>query len=234
VPTPAGSFAIGATPAATSANLNAALNSAVGTLANTSLVAASAVATSNNFFGSPPLRVASVPFATATALVADTGGNTVSWYTGEAGAGPARASSLARIDGSITVQYGARASEQAIRSQLQSVAVLAAVTSTGPNAAAQVAALSQRVTQNLTPQPGQQTIQDIQADLSIAQTTMKDATARQKQTQAMLQNIVDGAESVAPEQVASQILALQTALQASYQTTAMLSQLTLTKFLPIG
>jgi flagellin-like hook-associated protein FlgL len=231
VPTPAGSFAIGATPAATSANLNAALNIAIGTLTNTSLVAASAVAASNNFFGSPPLRVGTSPFATATTLVAGTAANTVSWYTGEAGAGSARASSLARIDGSITVQYGARASEQAIRSQLQSVAVLAAVTSTGPNAAAQVAALSQRVTQNLTPQPGQQTIQDIQADLSIAQTTMKDATARQKQTQAMLQNIVDGAESVAPEQVASQILALQTALQASYQTTAMLSQLSLTKFL---
>lgn len=230
-PTPAGSFAIGATPAATSANLNAALNTAIGTLANTSLVAASAVAASNNFFGSPPLRVGTSPFATATTLVPGTAANTVSWYSGENGASPARATSIARIDGSITVQYGARASEQAIRSQLQSVAVLAAVTSTGPNAAAQVAALSQRVTQNLTAQPGQQTIQDIQADLSIAQTTMKDATARQKQTQAMLQNIVDGAESVAPEQVASQILALQTALQASYQTTAMLSQLSLTKFL---
>jgi flagellar hook-associated protein 3 FlgL len=233
VPVPSGSFAIGATPAATSANLNAALNTAIGTLANTSLVAASAVAASNNFFGSPPLRVGTSPFATATTLVAGTAANTVSWYTGEAGAGSARSSSIARIDGSITVQYGARASEQAIRSQLQSVAVLAAVTSTGPNAAAQVAALSQRVAQNLTAQPGQQTIQDIQADLSIAQTTMKDATARQKQTQAMLQNIVDQAESVSPDQVASQILALQTALQASYQTTAMLSQLSLTKFLPI-
>ncbi|MEA2898830.1 MAG: flagellar hook-associated protein 3 FlgL [Bradyrhizobium sp.] len=234
VPTPSGSFAIGATPTATAANLNAALNASIGTLANTSLVAASAVAASNNFFGAPPLRVGTSAFATATTLVAGTAANTVSWYTGEAGAGPARASSIARIDASITVQYGARANEQAIRTQLQSVAVLAAVTSTGPNAAAQVAALSQRVTQNLTAQPGQQTIQDIQAEFSIAQTTMKDATARQKQTQAMLQNIVDQAESVSPDQVASQILALQTALQASYQTTSMLSQLSLTKFLPLA
>ncbi|MEA2889318.1 MAG: flagellar hook-associated protein 3 FlgL [Bradyrhizobium sp.] len=233
VPTPVNSFAIGATPAATSANLNAALSGAIGTLANTALVAASAVAATNDFFADPPQRVAGTPLATATALISGTAANTVSWYTGENGAGPARASSIARIDQSITVQYGARATEQGIRNQLQSVAVLAAVTSTGPNAAAQVAALSQRVTQNLTPQPGQQTIQDIQADFSIAQNTMKDATARQKQTQSMLQNIVDGAESVSPDQVASQILALQTALQASYQTTAMLSQLSLTKFLPI-
>jgi hypothetical protein len=50
----------------------------------------------------------------------------------------------------------------------------------------------------------------------------------------MLQSIVDAAESVSTDQVASQILALQTALQASYQTTAMLSQLTLTKYLPLG
>ena len=150
------------------------------------------------------------------------------------GAGTARASSVARIDQSVTVQYGARATEQGIRTQLEAVAVLAAVSSTGPNAAAQVAALSGRVTQNLTAQPGQQTIQDIQADFSIAQSTMKDATARQKQTQSMLQNIVDAAESMSTDQVASQILALQTALQASYQTTAMLSQLTLTKFMPLA
>jgi flagellin-like hook-associated protein FlgL len=234
VPTPANSFAIGATPAATSANLNAALAGAIGTLANTSLVAASAIAATADFFADPPERVAGTPLATATALSNGTAANTVSWYTGENGAGSARASSIARIDASITVQYGARASEQAIRSQLQSTAVLAAVTSTGPNAAAQVAALTQRVTQSLTAQPGQQSIQDIQAEFSIAQTTMKDATARQKQTQAMLQNIVDQAESVSPDQVASQILALQTALQASYQTTSMLSQLSLTKFLPLG
>ena len=234
VPTPAGSFAIGATAAATSANLNAALTTALGTLANTSLVAASAVAASNNFFGSPPLRVGTSPFSTATTLTNGTAANTVQWYTGENGAGSARASSIARIDQSVTVQYGARANEQAIRSQLQSVAVLAAVTSTGPNAAAQVAALSSRVTQNLTAQPGQQSIQDIQSDFATAQGTMKDATARQTQTQAMLQNIVDQAESVSTDQVASQILALQTALQASYQTTSMLSQLSLTKFLPIA
>jgi flagellar hook-associated protein 3 FlgL len=34
--------------------------------------------------------------------------------------------------------------------------------------------------------------------------------------------------------VASQILALQTALQASYQTTSILSQLSLTRYLPVG
>jgi flagellar hook-associated protein 3 FlgL len=184
----------------------------------------------------PPLRVGGSPLSSATSLVSGTPANTVSWYTGEAGPGSARATATARIDQSVTVQYGARANEQAIRSQLQTLAVFAAVTTsaTNPNGAAQVAALSQRVAQNLAPQPGRQTIENIQTDLATAQATMKDATSRQKQAQGMLQGIVDQAENISSDQVASQILALQTSLQASYQTTAMLSQLTLTKFLPLA
>jgi flagellar hook-associated protein 3 FlgL len=361
-PLPTGSFAIGATPAATAANLNAALTTAIGTLANTSLVAASAVEAGNDFFaagtatgsavnnqaappapvtgatllsgsgpdalgagfalgntitvnGTPitfvasgatgnqlnvtdsvqtllakidsitgtsspstissggvvtlhtddasglsvtssnpaafaalgfsgtatavqsPLRVSGSPLGSATSLVSGTPANTVSWYTGNPGpTSSARASATARVDQTVTVQYGAQADESAIRTQLQNLAVFAAFTTspTGANSAAQVSALSQRIAQNLSSQPGQQTIQDIQAEFATAQSSMKDAGARQTQTQAMLQNIVDGAESVSPDQVASQILALQTALQASYQTTSMLSQLTLTKYLPIG
>jgi flagellar hook-associated protein 3 FlgL len=358
-PLPAGSFAIGATSTITATNLNAALTTAVGKLANTSLVAASAITASDNFFnwsatstgstvnnkalvaapitgatalsgpvpsdslstdfaigdtitvngtaitfvgagatgnqlnitdsvqtlmakidsisgttnpstisggaitlhggsqanltvsssnsaafaalgfGAPvnavpaPLRVGGSPLSGATTLVAGTSANTIYWYTGESGPGPARATATSRIDQTVTVQYGARANEVAIRSQLQTLAVFAAVTTstTNPNAAGQVAALSDRVAQNLAVHPGQQSLQDIQSDLATAQATMKDATARQKQTAATLQSIIDQAESVSSDQVASQILALQTSLQASYQTTAMLSQLTLTKYL---
>ena len=50
----------------------------------------------------------------------------------------------------------------------------------------------------------------------------------------LLQNLVSQAETVSSDQVASELLALQTNLQASYQTTSMLSQLTLTKYLPVG
>jgi flagellar hook-associated protein 3 FlgL len=182
----------------------------------------------------PPLRVSGSPLSSATSLV-NGSANTVAWYTGNSSANP-RASSTARIDPSITVQYGAQANEQAIRSQLEGVAVFAAVTTspTGTNSAAQVAALSERTATNLTPQPGQQTISDIQTDFASAQSLMKDASGRQTQTQTMLQNIVDQTETVSTQEVASQILALQTALSASYQTTSMLAGLTLTHFLPAG
>jgi flagellar hook-associated protein 3 FlgL len=185
----------------------------------------------------PPLRVSGSPLSSATLLVSGTPANTVSWYTGNPGpTASARASSTARIDQSVTVQYGAQADEPAIRSQLQTLAVFAAFTTspTGTNSAAQVAALTQRITRNFSPQPGQQTIQDIQSDFATAQTTIQSATARQTQTKSMLQTLIDQAETVSPDQVASEILALQTNLQASYQTTSMLSQLTLTKYLPVG
>jgi flagellar hook-associated protein 3 FlgL len=358
VPTPAGSFAIGATPTLTTANLNAALNTAIGTLANTKLVAASAVEAGDNFFNTggtaagtvvnnqaspaasvsgttalsgtapsnslsasfapgntitvngttisfvasgatgnqlnvtdnvqallskidqitgsskpstvsggvitlrtdnaaalsitssnagafaalgfagtvtaaqPPLRVSGSPLGSSTSLV-NGSANTVSWYTGNSGPGAARGSSTVRIDSSQVVQFGAQANEQAIRQQLQSIAVYAAVTlpPSGTNSPAAVAALSERTAANLTPQVGQQTIQDIQTDFAAAQSAMKDATARQTQTKTALQNLVDQTEGISQDEVASQLLSLQNSLQASYQTTSMLAQLTLTKFL---
>ena len=93
--------------------------------------------------------------------------------------------------------------------------------------------MSASVAQALSMQPNQQSMQDIQTDLANAQTTMSTASSLQTQTQSSLQDIVSQTETVSPDEVASQILALQTSLQASYQTTSMLSQLSLVKFLPI-
>jgi flagellar hook-associated protein 3 FlgL len=181
----------------------------------------------------PPLRVPS-PASTATTLV-NGSANTVAWYTGNNSSDP-RASSTARIDSGITVNYGAQANEQAIRQQIEGVAVYAAVSfsPTATNSAAAASALSSRIAQNLTSQPGQQTIADIQTDFASAQTQMKAASARQTQTQTMLQNLVDSTETVSTDQVASEILQLQTTLSASYQTTSILAGLSLTKFLVPG
>jgi flagellar hook-associated protein 3 FlgL len=181
----------------------------------------------------PPLRVG--PGSPPTTLVSGAS-NTVAWYTGNSGPGSARDSSVARIDSSETVDFGAQANEQAIRSQLQNIAVFAAFTAspTGTNSAAQVSALSASIATNLTPQPGQQSISDIQTDFANAQTQIQAATARQTQTQTMMQNMIASTEQVSTDQVASELLALQNSLQASYQATSMLSQLSLTKYLPVG
>ncbi|MEZ2148190.1 flagellar protein [Bradyrhizobium sp. DN5] len=180
----------------------------------------------------PPLRVGSSPASSATTLV-NGSANTVKWYLGNDGPGSPRSTAMARVDDAVTVQYGAQANEDAIRRQLQAIAVFGTFSTspTGQYSGGQVSALSLRVTQALTQQPGQQRIEDIQTDIAMAQNTMKDATTRQTQAKAQLQTIIDQAESASPDQVASEILALQNALQASYQVTSNLAQLSLVKFL---
>lgn len=230
-PPPAGGFTIGATPDVTATNIQTALTSSLGTLANTSLVAASAMQASKDFFADPPQRVSGTP-ATATANVAGTPADTVQWYTGENGTGSARATAVARVDQSLTVEFGARANEEAIRNQLATIAAYAVTTisSSDPNAQGQIQSLSQRVTNSLT-QPSGQRVSDIVGSFSAAQSVMKDAAGRQSQAQALLQGAIDEAENVSPNEVAAQLLAVQNSLQASYQTTSMLSQLSLVKFL---
>jgi flagellar hook-associated protein 3 FlgL len=178
----------------------------------------------------PPLRVSS----NGNSLV-NGSATTVAWYTGNSSSSP-RGSETARVDSSITVQYGTQANEQAIRQQIEGVAVFAAVTvsPTGPNSAATVSALSSRISTNLTAQPGQQSISDIQTDYAAAQSIMSQATARQTQSTTQLQNVIDQTETVSTQEVASQLLALQNSLSASYEATSMLAGLTLTKFLPAG
>lgn len=235
-PPAAGEFTIGASTAATAANLQSSLTAAVGKLAATSLSAASTMAAAHDFFdvgaGQPPMRVSGSPF-TATALVAGTPANTVTWYTGEMGADSARGSAVAQVDDSLTVAYGARANEQAITATVKSIAVFAATTysASDPNAADRFAAVNQRVSAGLIGTNGQQKISDIQSELAYAQTTMTSATQRQQQKQAALESLLQGIEEAPPEQVAAQILALQTQLQASLQTTAMLYQLSIVNYI---
>ena len=223
-------------PAATATNLQAALTTGVSKLAATSLTAASAMAAAHDFFdvgaGQPPQRVAGPPF-TATALTNGTPANTVTWYTGEMGTDSARGTAVAQVDDQLSVAYGVRANEQAIRSTVENIAVFAATSfsASDPNAADRFSALNQRLATALDNPPGQQKIQDIQSELTYAQTTMKSASERQQQRQTALDGLLDGIEGIPQEEVASQILALQTQLQASLQTTAMLYKMSIVNYL---
>jgi hypothetical protein len=230
-------FTIGANTTATAANLQAALTTAVGGIAGSTLAAASAVAASDAFFSAdennPPMRVDGPPFDSATALIAGTAANSVIWYTGEAGTDPARSTAGVRIDTSISVSYGMRANEDALRLAVQNVALFAAVSySPGdPQAAASFRALKQRVATGLATTPGQQKIDDIQADIASAQTSMQAAKERHQQSHATLSDLLESIRGVQPEEVGARILAVQTNLQATLQTTALLLRTSLVNFL---
>jgi flagellar hook-associated protein 3 FlgL len=213
-----------------------------GTASDLTVTSSNAAAFAALGFGGPvsavrsPLRVAGPPFNAATGQVSGTPADTVYWYTGDNSPGPARATLTARIDQTATVQYGLRANEEAIRSALQGVAAFAAVSTspTNANASALISALNQRVAATLNPPGAHQRVSDIATDLANVQVEMKNVGVQQSQAKLTLQNFIDQSETISTDEVASELLALQTSLQASYQTTSMLSQLTLTKFLPIG
>ena len=230
-------FTIGATPTDTATNLQAALTTAITSLAQTALPAASAMEAANNFFSSnPPQRVdpGSPPdFATAMQLTNGTTANTVFWYTGESGATPARQTATAQVGPSMTIAYGMRANEQAISSLVANVAVLATTTysASDPNAQTSYQALTQKVTANLDGQSGTQSIMDIEADLANAQTTVSNATKLNTQTQTTLGDMLQGIDGVNQTQVGEQILTLQNSLSASMATTARLAQLSLVNYL---
>jgi flagellar hook-associated protein 3 FlgL len=229
-------FTIGATPANTAANFQAALTTAIGTLAATSLTAASAVAASNEFFAAdlnnPPQRVNGPPFDTATGMVAGTAANTVIWYTGEAGSGAARDTATARVDPTMVVSYGARANEEALRRLVQNVATLAAVqiSASNPNAVGLSTALNRRLTTNLNDTSGQ-SIADIEAQLAMAQKAAVDSKTRHQQTSATLHNYLQTITGVSNEEVGTELLALQTRMQATMQVTSMLFQTSLVNYI---
>ena len=226
-------FTIGATTAATAANLQAALTAGVSQIGATSLSAASAMAAANNFFDDPPQRVAGPPFDSATALTNGTSANTVIWYTGNSATGAIRDSQTARIDQTTTVSYGTQANEQGIRWLVQNVAALAATSysTSDPNAGASYSALSQRVYTALGVPSGVQNIDDVEASLANAQNAMQSAQTQHAQTSNTLSDMLQSIEGVDTTQVGAQILSLQTILQASLSTTARLSQLNLLSYL---
>jgi flagellar hook-associated protein 3 FlgL len=232
-PPGANQFTIGATPDVTASNLQAALTTAVGNLAQTALPAASAIAASDDFFTQdPPLRVSGTP-ATSTSLVAGTPANTVFWYTGDSSSTPARQTATAQVGPGMTISYGMRANEQAISNLVANVAAFAATSfsSSNPNAQATYNTLAQDVTANLDPQSGVQQISDIEADLTSAQTVMSNAGTLNSQTQNTLTDMMQSIDGVNQDQIGEQIMALQNSLSASLSVTARLAQISLVNYL---
>jgi flagellar hook-associated protein 3 FlgL len=233
-PPGANQFTIGSSATATASNLQSALTSAVSTLAQTALPAASAVEAADNFFNNdPPMRVSGSDPATSMSLVAGTSANTVIWYTGENGSTPALQTATAQVGPSTTISYGMRANEQAFTSLLANVGVLAAASfsASDSNAEASYEALCSSVTAGLSGQSGIQSISDVEAQIANAQTTVTNATSLNTQTQNTAQDMLQSIDGINDNAVSEQILTLQNQLSASMEVTARLAQLSLVNYL---
>jgi hypothetical protein len=137
-----------------------------------------------------------------------------------------------RVDASQTVGVGARANEDAIKAFLAPLGVLSAVTFTDtPAERERYTNLMADARDMLSPPQGEQRLEEIITDFGAAMATMDAAKARHKVATNMLQDVLDSVEQASTEETAAAMLELQTRLQASYQTTAMLSRLSLVNFL---
>jgi flagellar hook-associated protein 3 FlgL len=232
----AGVFAIGATPDATAENLRAALATSLDEAARGPLAASSALRASQDFFagsttpGLAARRIAGSP-ETATGFEETAQATTLAWYRGEVTADP-RGSAAVPLGDGRSAKVGATADEPAFRNALAAMAAMAGETfDPGSLDDARFTALSTRVQAALTPKEGAQTVADVSAELSRASADMATAQADRKSATAILQDAIDGVEGIDTAEVAQRLVDLQTRLQASYQTTAMLSRLSLVNFL---
>ncbi|HMM13736.1 MAG TPA: flagellin [Parvibaculum sp.] len=226
-----GQFTVGPDATATAANFRAALDTAIQGEAQTTLKAASAVQAGNDFFSNPPMRVTGPAFATATAMQAGTPADTVFWYKGDTN-GTAGNNFIATIGDGSQIAYGARADQSALRTVVQSTAVLAAVSysATDANAPASYSALTQRTSAALAFN-NTQSVQSVVTDLGLKASTL-DMSKKNLQTQiSTSQTLLDNTQNADPYTVATQLTTLVTQLQASYQVTSTLSKLSLVNYL---
>ena len=235
-------FRAGDTADQTILNIQTALKNSVDRMVRTDLTASSAAQAGNDFFkgdaNGVPIRItpgAGSNYATASGFAsqADATATTVRWYKGDTTSTDPRKTATAKIDTSVTVNYGMRADEEGLRRIVQSLAVSSSMVFTSDDQISRerYTSLIDSVGNGFNTTGTSQSIVSLRMEIASAQTTTNDARTRHQQTKNMMTDLLDGVEGVSTEQAAAELLALQTQVQASYQTAAMLSKLTLVNYI---
>lgn len=153
----------------------------------------------------------------------------------EKAAGNARDTVTARVEDNTTVRYGVQANENGIVTLIRSLAAMAVetypqgdATSTGrfdAMAARQMERLSERHNNEVG------SVEVITIELNLAKARIGDISERLTTSDAQMRTMLEEIEGISKEEVAMEMLALQTRLEASYQATALVARLSLVNFL---
>jgi flagellin-like hook-associated protein FlgL len=230
-------FSAGATPALTAANLQAAIQTRLTSLAAGELRSASAVEAAKQFFAgsnnNPPLRVQGPAFNTATTY-APPGSQTVIWYQGDDNVLlAARDTQRAEINDGTSVGLGARANESAFADSMVAMGLFLAEDYSSATATTQERfdAASARAIELLNSTGGPNAILEINGDFGRATAQARQAKTRHEEQMQFLNGLLSEIEGVRNEEVIINMTSLQTRLEASYQVTARISQLSLVNYL---
>ena len=222
-----GEFQIGVDAATTRDNASAAVAAALNTLtASDEFRASSTVAAAREFFAQSPGNP--IPGGTYSNPV-------VQWYVGDddtTTVPKGRDTAPVRADESFVVGTGARANEAPLQNFMAQLGALAASSFTNDDPGRlRYEALADKVRANLAPADPAQKIEGMVMELGAAAASMNAAKERHQAADAVLQDALAQNEEAKPEAVAAAILALQTRLQASYQTTSILARLSIVNYL---
>ncbi len=237
VPANAGEFQIGIDENATAANFSQAISDELSRISTIELEASSTYAAADNFFnaqGDDVLRVDGPPFDSATSYKNATSSDTVFWYTGE-DTSNARQSVVGRIDETTKVNYGVQANETGFVDLVRALSALSVEdypsgdTSANDRFSEMASKQLTRLAESNNTKAG--SIELISLELGIAKSSLGSAKERHTNYSVQLTNMLAEIEEAPIEEVAMELLSLQTRLQASYQTMSAVSQLTLVNFI---
>jgi flagellar hook-associated protein 3 FlgL len=149
-------------------------------------------------------------------------------------AGTPRHSVSARIDDNSSVQYGVRANESGLLELVRTLGAMSVETYEGDTANQRFDAMVERqlirLSEGRNSEPG--AIEVLAVELGLAKAKIGSVGERLTAYDAQLMTMLAEIESISKEEVAVEILALQTRLEASYATTAAVAQLSLVNYLP--
>lgn len=234
-----GEFQIGADLEETAQNLRDAISGRLEEEANTTLKSISVEWAADEFFntynGQVPQRVDGTPsFETATSLVSG-GSTTVAWYTGEnTPTTNPREDKSALIDNNLKVNYGARANEQGLTDLVKSLSAFVATDFSGGTTTDEkyYNTLTAALRDDISPAAGSQSqIANISTDIAVAYRTVQMTDDRHDQVKTSYQQTIGEIEGADKEVLAAEILQLQTNLQASYQASSIVFNLSLVNYL---
>jgi len=241
-----GQYLIGDTPEATAANFAAAMETKFADLGKTSMASASTAAAADNFFntkGEPVLRVVDNAPDDPVALSADTAyASTVRWYNGQVESTDPRGTVTTQIDETTRVRVGVTADESGFATLIKTLASFAIsdFTTTDNETSeetaqkrAQFDAMSgiARVRLSEERNTTEGSIESIALELGLAAHTVGQVKTRHAEYGGQLKTMLAEIEQAPIEEVAMQLMTLRTRLEASFQATTMVSQLTLVNFL---
>jgi flagellin-like hook-associated protein FlgL len=149
--------------------------------------------------------------------------------------GNPRQSVTAQVDDSTKVNYGIQANESGLLRMVRTIAAMSVETYPDDSAESRglfdAMAVRQQAQMSEAHNSERGSLEIMTMELGVAHGTLNNSKARHTDYKAQLDNLLSDVETVSKEDVAMEILALQTRLQASYQVTSMVSQLSLVNFL---